>query len=277
MGLSAWLLLAFGGVSLRGHRPRGVALGIGVVDALDRCLHCLSQNTRRRREHMSALTQLMNRTNTEGDLEDAFRAFLREVREGTSATYVALNIFGEDGDIKEFFTLGMSEAEKKDIGRLPEGKGLLGHIHEQQETLRLDDTREHSASVGVPEGHPPMQSLLAAPITHEGTLLGNLYLSDKEDVTVFDAVDEQFVESAAEAAAVLINEKRSTIENRRVRAMLRRETKAIADVLDKLSAGILTVDILAESADEDIGRVWGRLQDTSDNLRDVRAHFRDRG
>jgi GAF domain-containing protein len=122
-----------------------------------------------------------------------------------------------------------------------------------------------------------MQSLLAVPITHEGTLLGNLYLSDKEDVTVFDAVDEQFVESAAEAAAVLINEKRSTIENRRVRAMLRRETKAIADVLDKLSAGILTVDILAESADEDIGRVWGRLQDTSDNLRDVRAHFRDRG
>jgi len=223
---------------------------------------------------MAALMQLMNRTSTEEDLEDAFRAFLREVREGTSATYAALSIFGEDGDIKEFFTLGMSEAEKEDIGHLPEGKGLLGHIHEQQETLRLDDMREHSASVGFPEGHPPMQSLLAAPITHEGTPLGNLYLSDKEDVTVFDAVDEQFVESAAEAAAVLINEKRSTIENRRVREMLRHETRAIADVLDKLSAGTLTVDIPSESADEDIGRVWGRLQDTADNLRDVLREVR---
>ena len=257
------------GVTEAGHGP-----STGVVDALDRRLHRLSQNAHRRREHMSALMQLMNRTSTEGDLEDAFRAFLREVREGTSATYAALSIFGEDGDIKEFFTLGMSEAEKEDIGRLPEGKGLLGHIHEQQETLRLDDMREHSASVGFPEGHPPMQSLLAAPITHEGTPLGNLYLSDKEDVTVFDAVDEQFVKSAAEAAAVLINEKRSTVENRRVREMLRHETRAIADVLDKLSAGTLTVDIPAESADEDIGRVWGRLQDTADNLRDVLREVR---
>jgi len=232
-------------------------------------LQRLSRAAGRSQENMAALAQLMNRTSTEEDIEAAFRTFLREVREGTSAEYAALSIFGEDGEIEEFFTLGITEAEKERIGHLPEGEGLLGHIHEQQETLRLDDMREHSASVGFPEGHPPMQSLLAAPITYEGQPLGNLYLSDKDEVTVFDEVDEQFVEAAAEAAAVLINEKRSNIQNRRTRQMLRRETKELAEVLGKLSQGILTVDIPEESADEDIGRVWDRLQDTASSLRGV--------
>lgn len=220
-------------------------------------------------DHMRALTRLMNQTSTEDDLEAAFRTFLKEVQDVTQATYAALSIFDDDGDIENFYTFGIPEEQKEAIGHLPEGKGLLGHIHEQQEMVDLDDMSRHPASVGFPEGHPPMESLLAAPITYQGTPLGNLYLSEKEDVTTFTEADAQFVESAAEAAAVLINEKRSRLENERMRTTLRQETKALAGVLERVADGDLTVEIPQDSSDPDIERVWDRLSQTIDSLRRV--------
>jgi len=231
--------------------------------------HSGKAHVREEGERMQALTQLMSHTSAEDDLEAAFRTFLREVREVTEAKYAALSIFNDDGDIAEFFTLGLTEEQKERIGGLPEGEGLLGYIHEQQGMLHLDDMTQHSESVGFPDGHPPMQSLLAAPITYQGRPLGNLYLSDKEDVITFSDADVQFVESASEAAAVLINEKEFRIENQRVRQRLRHETEAIASVLDRLADGDLSVDIPQDSEDEDIARVWDRLRGTVDSLRQM--------
>ena len=226
-------------------------------------------------ERLQALTQLMSRTSGEDDLEAAFRTFLGEVREVTEAKYAALSIFNDDGDIAEFFTLGLTEEQKERIGGLPEGEGLLGYIHEQQGMLHLDDMTQHSESVGFPDGHPPMQSLLAAPITYQGRPIGNLYLSDKKDVITFSDADAQFVESASEAAAVLVNEKEFRIENQRVRQRLRHETEAIASVLDRLADGDLSVDISQDSEDEDIARVWDRLRDTVETLRQMVGQVRE--
>ena len=226
----------------------------------------LMETTRRSATHMDALTQVMQRTSTEDDVHAAFRTFLREVRDVTQARYAALSIFDDEGAVSTFITLGMTEAEKDRIGRLPEGEGLLGHIHEQQEILRLDDMSQHEASAGFPDGHPPMQSLLAAPITYEGKALGNLYLSDKEEVTTFDPADERFVRSAAQAAAVLVNEKHANLENERVRRTLRHETQAIASVLEELAEGNLSVDIPADSDDEHIAQLWDHLDETVGSL-----------
>ncbi len=220
-------------------------------------------------DRTQALAQIMNRTSAEDDLEAAFRTFLGDVRDVTEATYAALSIFDDDGDVENFYTLGITDEQKEQIGHLPEGEGLLGHIHEQQEMLDLDDMSQHPASVGFPEGHPPMESLLAAPITYQGQPLGNLYLSEKEDVTTFTRADAQFVESAAEAAAVLINEKRSRLKNKQMRTTLRQETKALADVLGQVADGNLAVEIPQDSADPDIARVWDRLDETIGSLRGV--------
>jgi methyl-accepting chemotaxis protein len=239
----------------------------GMLGAVGARLQQLSGEGTHGARRLRALTQLMNRTSSEDDVETAFRTFLGQVRDVTEAKYAALSIFDDDGEIEEFFTLGMTEAQKDKIDHLPEGKGLLGHIHDTQETLRLADMSRHPESVGFPDGHPPMESLLAVPITYQGQPLGNLYLSEKKEVTAFDAADERFVESAAEAAAVLINEKRSRLENERIRQALREETTAIADVLEQLAEGDLTVDIPDDSGDDDIARVWTRLDETIDSLR----------
>ncbi len=239
----------------------------GMLGAVGAPLQQLSAEGGHGAGRLRALTQLMNRTSSEDDVETAFRTFLGQVRDVTEAKYAALSIFDDDGEIEEFFTLGMTEAQKDKIDHLPEGEGLLGYIHDTQETLRLPDMSQHPESVGFPDGHPPMESLLAVPITYQGQPLGNLYLSEKKEVTAFDAADERFVESAAEAAAVLINEKRSRLENERIRRALREETTAIADVLEQLAEGDLTVDIPDDSGDDDIARVWNRLDETIDSLR----------
>jgi methyl-accepting chemotaxis protein len=248
------------------HPARSTGGPLGAVG--DR-VATMMEAARRSATHMEALTQVMHRTSTEDDVNAAFRTFLREVRDVTQARYAALSIFDDDGSISTFITLGLTADEKERIGRLPAGEGLLGHIHEQQEVLRLADMSAHEASVGFPEGHPPMQSLLAAPITYEGEALGTLYLSDKEEVTAFDPADERFVRSAAEAAAVLVNEKYAKRENERVRQTLRRETQAIAAVLEELAEGNLSVDIPADSDDEHIARLWDRLAETVDSLQDL--------
>lgn len=145
-------------------------------------LHTVLDEVARKDTHMAALGQMMTRTSTEAEVHAAFRTFLEEVRNVTQAQYAALSIFDEDGEILEFFTLGLTDEQEAAIDHPPEGNGLLGHIPEQQVTLRLDDMTTHSESVGFPDGHPPMQSLLAAPITCQDQALGNLYLSDKEEV-----------------------------------------------------------------------------------------------
>ena len=138
-------------------------------------------NIRKRTQSLSALVQITRTINQERDLEGGLEALLENTQAITSAKYAALSVFGEDGQIESFLTRGMSEAEQQAIGRLPEGQGLLGHIHEQAESLRLADMSEHPASVGFPEGHPPMKSLLAVPIRLGDRPLGNLYLSDRTD------------------------------------------------------------------------------------------------
>jgi len=243
------------------------ASSTGLLGSIAAPLRTLADAVRRGVKDAEAITQLMNRTSGEEDIDTAFRTFLGEIRDVTQARYAALSIFDDAGAVSKFFTLGMTQEQKDRIGRLPDGKGLLGHIHEHQETLRLDDMSQHTASIGFPDGHPPMQSLLAAPIVYQGQALGNLYLSDKEGTVTFDAADERFVNNAAEAAAVLINEKYARLENQRVRQTLRRETASISAVLERIAEGDLSVEIAVESDDADIAQLRRRLADTVGSLR----------
>ena len=187
-------------------------------------LRDLAQDAERSRSDAQALVELLTRTSSEPDLDGALNAFLRGVRDTTEAQYAALSVFGEQGEIDNFITLGMSEADKRRIGRLPEGRGLLGHIQKRQETVRLEHMQEHPASIGFPSGHPPMESLLATPITYQGRSIGNLYLSDKRlgggATGAFSAADERFVETAAALSAIVIQEKMASQKNEQVIANL---------------------------------------------------------
>ena len=89
-------------------------------------------------------------------------------KELVSATYSALGILGEDGSLVQFITAGISDAGRERIGDPPEGKGILGIVLREGQSLRLHDLTQQPDSGGFPATHPPMRSFLGVPIIFKG-------------------------------------------------------------------------------------------------------------
>ena len=160
-------------------------------------------------------------------------------RELVSATYSALGILGEDGSLIQFITSGISQPDRELIGEPPRGRGVLGVVLKEGQFLRLHDINQHPASAGIPANHPPMNSFLGVPITYKGTVLGNLYLTDKIGAEEFSVEDENIVTLfAAQAAVAIENARLYETETRRsaqldVLNLMGRELTRIFD-LDRL-------------------------------------------
>lgn len=125
------------------------------------------------------------------------------------ARYGALGVLDPTGTrLSEFITVGLDDEQRRRIGELPEGHGILGHLIVDAVPLRLPDLTEHPNSFGFPPGHPPMRSFLGVPIRVRDTVFGNLYLTDKTTAEVFTDVDEELVVGLAGAAGIAIENAR---------------------------------------------------------------------
>ena len=56
----------------------------------------------------------------------------------TNARYGALGVLGSDGSLHDFITTGITAEERRAIGPLPVGKGILGVLIRDAKPLRLD-------------------------------------------------------------------------------------------------------------------------------------------
>src|SRR6266508_4348367 len=126
----------------------------------------------------------------------------------TEARYGALGVLGRDGMLVDFITTGMTEDQRRAIGHLPVGRGILGVLIRDVRPLRLVDLTQDPRSVGFPPNHPPMRSFLGAPVVARGLVYGNLYLTDKQGASEFSAEDEQALVVLAAQAGVAIDNAR---------------------------------------------------------------------
>jgi PAS domain S-box-containing protein len=120
------------------------------------------------------------------------------------ARYGALGVLGDDGRITSFVTFGLSSEERERIGAPPSGRGVLGLLMTEKQPIRLEDLSQHPASVGFPEGHPPMRSFLGVPVFTRGRVYGNLYLTERQGAAAFTKQDEDILTAFAVFAAVAI-------------------------------------------------------------------------
>ncbi len=125
-------------------------------------------------------------------------------REQAGARYAALGVQDEAGKLVRFIPVGMTADEARQIAHPPIGLGLIGAIAKERRTIRIPDIAQDKRSVGFPPNHPPMTSFLGVPIISGGQLLGQIYLTDKEDYTEFTRDDERVIETLAAYAAVAI-------------------------------------------------------------------------
>lgn len=176
---------------------------------------------------------------SELELDTVLRRIVDLAAELAGARYAALGIPGPDGDLVSFITSGMTAEEEERIGDRPRGYGILGLLLHEQQTIRLADLTAHEASVGFPPNHPPMRTFLGVPIVARGTVLGNLYLTEKRYRSEFTDDDARLVELLARHAAV-------AIENARLYAALDDQQERLRTIISNLPEAILVIEPGAE-------------------------------
>ncbi len=129
---------------------------------------------------------------------------VRLAQEQAQARYAAIGIVNEDGVLEKFIPVGMSANDIARIPHPPKGAGLIGALLEEQQSIRVADISKDARSAGFPENHPAMRSFLGVPIKSGERLLGQIYLTDKENAPEFTKDDERVIETLAAYAAVAI-------------------------------------------------------------------------
>lgn len=219
---------------------------------------------------------------SELSLETVLQSVADVARQQMGARYAALSVLGLGGAIDQFISSGISQEERDAIGHIPEGRGLLGVLLHEGNTLRLDDMNKDPRSVGFPPNHPVMTSLLGAPVVWRGQIIGNLYLTDKQGAPGFDQRDEELLRLLATWAAVAINNARL---HQKLESLARLEERDrigmdLHDgVIQSIYAVALHLEDCADRVPDDTDNVRTDIEKAIDNLnkviKDIRSYIFD--
>ncbi|MBY0442081.1 MAG: GAF domain-containing sensor histidine kinase [Mycobacteriaceae bacterium] len=185
------------------------------------------------RERLEGLVQAMLAITANLDLGVTLRTIVRTATELLDAQYGALGVRGEGHDLIEFIDEGIDESTRQAIGRLPQGRGVLGLLIDEAKLIRLDDIAEHPASVGFPPHHPPMRAFLGVPVRIRDEVFGNLYLTEKTNGQSFTEEDEIIAEALAAAAGIAIDNARLYEQSRARQSWI----EATRDIATELLSG----------------------------------------
>jgi GAF domain-containing protein len=204
------------------------------------------------RDQMRGLLEAVVAISSGLDLESTLRRITETAAELVDATYGALGVIGNDGQLAEFIPVGLSEEEIGRIDHWPAGRGLLGLLIKDPRPLRLASIAGHAESSGFPTGHPAMRSFLGVPVRVRDEVFGNLYLTNKRGGGEFTEDDEAVLQALGAAAGVAVDNARLYQAARRSQRWM----QASAEVTTALLSGTEPGEVLA--------RITGQARDLSD-------------
>ena len=159
---------------------------------------------------------------SERSLDRVLQQVVDSARDVVGARYAALGVLAPDRkSLSQFVTSGMSDAERRRIGDLPTGRGLLGLVIRDPKPIRTADIAKHPQRYGFPAHHPAMKSFLGVPIVSDGEGFGNLYLTEKMGAAEFSLEDQAIAVLLAAQAAVAIENARLNDESQRLLGQVR--------------------------------------------------------
>ncbi|MBW3633308.1 MAG: GAF domain-containing sensor histidine kinase [Chloroflexi bacterium] len=212
------------------------------------------------------------------DVEQVLQLIVGRVRELVAAEYAALGIVDEEAQITEFITSGISADQRRAIGDLPRGRGLLGLIIRENRSYRIAHIASHPESYGFPPNHPPMDSFLGVPVTVKGGVVGRLYLTNKQDAPEFSADDQALVETFALHAGIAIENARLHEQVQRLAVVDERDriSRDLHDsVIQSIYAVTLSLDDVPELVGEAPEEARQRVDDAIDALHGVIRDIRN--
>jgi signal transduction histidine kinase len=173
-------------------------------------------------------------------------------REQAGARYAAMGVLDEQGKLVHFIPVGMTSDEIHQMAHPPIGLGLIGAIAKERRTIRVGDISQDDRSAGFPPNHPSMNSFLGVPILSGNQLLGQIYLTNKEDYTEFTRDDERVIEMLAAYAAVAIVNARMyehLVERDRSLSQRNKDLKLLNDIGEMLADTFEIEKILEKTLD----------------------------
>jgi signal transduction histidine kinase len=229
-------------------------------------------------ERQDKLIQAALAVSSELSLEVVLQLIIELAAEITGARYGALGVIGPGGELTEFITTGLTPEERAAIGPLPVGHGLLGVLIKEAVPLRISPISSHPESVGFPPNHPPMTSLLGAPVVSRGRVFGDIYLTDKDGGQPFTGEDQADLLVLAAQAGVAIENARLYEEVHRLAVLEDREriAKELHDgVIQSLFAvGMSLQGTALRSADpEQAARIESGVAELDRVIRDLRNYI----
>ncbi|WP_353827873.1 GAF domain-containing sensor histidine kinase [Agromyces sp. SYSU T0242] len=183
---------------------------------LDRALRDLVDRADEVMRTQGRLRALLDATRSvvgEIELSEVLRSIVRSAADLVDAEYGAIGVLAPQGGLEQFVHVGMPDATVQRIGRLPEGRGLLGALIDHPDPIRLGVLGDDPRSVGFPEGHPPMGSFLGVPLRVREEVFGNLYLTNRRSGP-FTEEDVELITALATAAGLAIDNARRYAEAR---------------------------------------------------------------
>ena len=198
------------------------------------------------RDRLDGLVEAMLAVTAGLDLDRTLRTIIETATKLVDARYGALGIRGEGHQIVDFVLVGMGEAELAEIGRAPQGIGVLGLLLDDPKSIRLDEIGKHPASVGFPPMHPPMHTFLGVPIRIREEIYGNVYLTEKAGGQPFTDDDEVLVEALAAAAGIAIDNARLYERSQAQQAWI----EATRDIATQMLAGDEPIHVLRRIASD---------------------------
>jgi len=200
-----------------------------------------------REQALQALSDAALQISGELALENTLQHIVESAAALVSARYAALGVFSTDGRLQSFTQSGISPDEAARIAHPPQGKGLLKAVLDERREIRVSNIGQDPRSVGFPSGHPEMTTFLGVPILAGDEVLGNLYLTDRENAREFTDSEAELIRIFASLAAVAI--KNAQLHERLNQATIGEERSRIGmDLHDGVIQSIYAVGLKLETA-----------------------------
>ncbi|MCX7876626.1 MAG: methyl-accepting chemotaxis protein, partial [Melioribacteraceae bacterium] len=242
---------------------------------INKDLELLQNSFKKYVKNTSTIIDVFHKLRAEKSVNGILQKLADLSKELFDVKYLAISVFDENKNVKDFIYRGMTEEQKRLIGKYPEGKGLLGFIHDSKQTLMLDDMKKHPKSFGFPANHPSMKSLLATPLINEDKSYGNLYISEKNDGSNFTETDKKLLEMIAVIAtnSIMTYEFVEYISHRN--QLLKKESGELKKLIDELANRDFTVKFDLALEDENNKFILDNLQFMTIAIRDALKQVRE--
>ena len=159
------------------------------------------------RDRLSRLSEASLSIAEDLDLDAVLQGVVDGARSLTGASRGGITVLDQAGEFQAFVSSGLTAEEHQFLLDLPGGLEFFDFMVRTTEPIRVDDFSSYCATVGLPEMPRPaglLQTFLAVPVRHRGRLVGNIYLSDKEEGAQFTREDEETLSMFASHVAMAI-------------------------------------------------------------------------